>query len=752
MKLCVLAVVAIVFLLGSCSKESNTLYISPTGNDENSGTVNNPFLSMERAKEAISQLIADGVENKEIQVYFRGGTYFFDKSVVFSSDEFGSGNNTIVFSAFQDEKPVFSGGMLLTDWYKAEDKIPNLPEKAKGKVWIADIPSVITHPSARFLGTDLESLVNAVSQKLTTAEDEKTEIPGDDSMGANYDDPEKYSSFIFPEKSFRKWSNINDIEVIVRPHYGWVANILPLKSLDFEKNIAHTSIPATYYITRLSGSGDNANPNLQVLNAIDFLDEPGEWVINSYERKIYYWPKENEPGKIYYPLTKELIRLEGDEEHNKIIKNIVFKGITFAYGDRDTMGEDDIGLQHDWAFFNKSDALVRFVNTEDCVIDNCTFTISGGGGVRFDLHSKGNKIHNSKLNQLGGIPVVMAGYGPGRQDVNQNNEVFNNEIHDCGQSYFHAPAIYLWQTGGNRIAHNLIYNTPYSGIVVSGPRPQFFNKKWMGNRREISGTIFPKGIDIAGVENWVKPSGHITDWDKMFPYLFCNDNIIENNEIHDVMQVLDDGNAIYFSGTGYNNSIRNNYIHNTISPHRQTAIRADDYARDITISDNIIYKFGRAGITTKYDCYIINNYIIDYVPTEKVDGEKFSPFSFLRIAAWGPLKGGIIKNNICYQSAGESIPFLSIGYYTNLLATLDEFPKLSDYDIDQNIYYARGVPHSNREQLESYRSQGVDKASIVADPLFEGLEAEGFKLKSNSPAFKLGIKQIDFENMGVLKN
>jgi hypothetical protein len=744
--------VLIVFLLCSCTEESNTFYVSPTGSDHNSGTKDNPFLSLNQAREAVSQLIEEGVENEEINVYFRGGIYFFEKSVVFNSDEFGSGNNTIVFSAYQDEKPVFSGGMLLEGWKKADYEIPFLPEPAKGKIWVVDVPANIKNPDVRFLGTDSLSLVNAVSESMTTAEDENIEIPKDDFMGANYEEPEKYSSFIFPENSFRDWNNINDIEVIAGPHYGWVSNILPLKSVDFKTNTAYTTIPATYYIARLSGSGDDANPNLQVLNAIDYLDEPGEWVLNSMERKIYYWPLENEPGNVYYPLTKEIIRLEGNEKDGKIIKNIVFRGFTFAHGDRDTMEDGDIGLQHDWAFFNKSDALVRFVDAENCIIDNCTFTASGGGGVRFDLYSQNNKLINSKLSYLGGIPVVLAGYGPGYEDVNRNNEIFNTEIHDFGQSYYHAPGIYLWQSGGNRIAHNLIYNTPYSGIVVSGPRPQFFNTEWMGKRREITGTINRDGIDIDGIETWDRESGHITDWDKMFPYLFSSGNVIEYNEIHHVMQRLDDGNAIYFSGTGYNNSIRNNYLHRNISPHRQTAVRADDYARDITISDNIIYKFSRAGITAKYDCYITNNYIIDYVPTEMVNGEKHNPLSFIRIAAWGPLKGGIIKNNICYQTAGESMPFLSLGLYQNLLASLDELPKLSDFEIDHNLYYATGTLHSNREQLETYRSQGVDENSIIADPQFVGLEEAGFKLHENSPAFKLGIKQIDFESIGLIKN
>ena len=751
MKLSILFSALIILFFASCNQEPHTFYVSPDGNDNYAGTKSKPFLSLSKAKEAVRQVIADGASGKEITVYFRGGTYFISESVIFNEEEFSTGNNKVIFSAYKDEKPVLSAGTLLNGWRKVQHEISYLPEVGIGKIWEIDIPDHIGNPTARFLGTDSLSLINAVSEALTTAEDGELEIPRDDFMGANYEEPEKYSSFIFPENYFRNWENLQDIEVVVGPHYGWVSNILPLKSVDLKNRTAYTTIPATYYISRLSGSGDDANPNLKVLNAIDYLDSPGEWVINSVERKIYYWPLEEQPGNVYYPLTKEIIRLEGNEKEGRIIKNIEFRGFTFAHGERDTMEDGDIGLQHDWAFYNKSDALVRFVDSENCVIDNCTFTASGGGGVRFDLYSRNNKILNSKLSYLGGIPVVLAGYGPGYDDVNRNNEIFNTEIHDCGQSYNHAPAIYLWQSGGNRIANNLIYNTPYSGVVVSGPRPQFFNTEWMGNRREISGTIKRSGIDIDGIENWVRESGHVTDWDKMFPYLFSSENIIEYNEIHNVMNILDDGNAIYFSGTGYNNIMRSNYIHTNISSHRQTAVRADDYARDITIADNIIYKFSRAGITTKYDCYITNNYIIDYVPTEMVNGEIHHPLSFIRIAAWGPLKGGIIKNNICYQTAGTPMPFLSIGLYHNLLRTLDEQPKLNDFEIDNNLYFASGLPHSSRDQLNEYRSHGVDTKSIIADPLFEGLEEKGFRLKQNSPAFNLGIKQIEFDKIGLIK-
>jgi hypothetical protein len=218
------------------------------------------------------------------------------------------------------------------------------------------------------------------------------------------------------------------------------------------------------------------------------------------------------------------------------------------------------------------------------------------------------------------------------------------------------------------------------------------------------------------------------------------------------MQQLDDGNAIYLSGTGYNNIVRKNYVHDNISNHRQAGIRADDYAKDISITENIVYQFARAGIVTKYDNYITNNYVINYVPTEKINGEKHRMLSFIYVTAWGPIKGCRVVKNIFYQSAGISEPFLKMGFQNRLLSSLSEFPKLSDCVIDSNIYFATGVYHSCLENLSELRSQGVDSNSVVADPCFVGLEEAGFKLKKNSPAFKFGIKQIDFENIGLLQN
>ena len=49
---------------------------------------------------------------------------------------------------------------------------------------------------------------------------------------------------------------------------------------------------------------------------------------------------------------------------------------------------------------------------------------------------------------------------------------------------------------------------------------------------------------------------------------------------------------------------------------------------------------------------------------------------------------------------------------------------------------------------ESWQSVGWDKNSVIADPLFENWEKDDYRLKKDSPAFKLGFEQIPVEKIG----
>jgi len=173
MKPQVLLIIALILNFYSCTNNKKEFYVSPGGNDKNPGTKGRPFSSFNKAKDEVARAIADGTKNKEIHVYFRGGTYSFDKSVVIKGEEFVSGNNKIIFSSYHDEKPLFSSGRILTGWSKMSDNPSFLPETAKGKVWVATFTGSKSRPIARFLCTDSAPLVNAVSVGIVTDENDE---------------------------------------------------------------------------------------------------------------------------------------------------------------------------------------------------------------------------------------------------------------------------------------------------------------------------------------------------------------------------------------------------------------------------------------------------------------------------------------------------------------------------------------------------------------------------------------------------
>jgi hypothetical protein len=51
--------------------------------------------------------------------------------------------------------------------------------------------------------------------------------------------------------------------------------------------------------------------------------------------------------------------------------------------------------------------------------------------------------------------------------------------------------------------------------------------------------------------------------------------------------------------------------------------------------------------------------------------------------------------------------------------------------------------------LQILRQQGVAKSDVYADPMFVALNHRDFRLKPESPALKMGIKQIDLKGVGL---
>jgi hypothetical protein len=53
------------------------------------------------------------------------------------------------------------------------------------------------------------------------------------------------------------------------------------------------------------------------------------------------------------------------------------------------------------------------------------------------------------------------------------------------------------------------------------------------------------------------------------------------------------------------------------------------------------------------------------------------------------------------------------------------------------------------DEWTSWQAEGWDKHSLIADPMFVDWQKDDFRLKPESPAFKLGFEAIPVEEIGI---
>ena len=710
----IFALVVATCLCLNANAQKADFYVSTEGGDSWSGTlaapdaqgVDGPFATLERARDAVRKLKKS--KSTDITVLIRGGNYQLEKTVVFGLEDGGGDDATITYAAYPGEKPVFTSAHEIKGWKKASGRLSGLPEKARGKIQVAD-----------------------VSGRFYTFYDDEGMLPRARSAGFIPLKGGSRNTLRFPEGRLKNWPNVKEVEIVVRPHHAWIVNILPLVSVDEEKQIARTSIDATYAMNPLHFL--KTTESCWVENVLDELDEPGEWALDTKEGKLYLWPRNNFPVRA--PGLIEYIRVEGDIDKqgpkDVPVRNLCFNGLTFMHGDRYLLSKDDAGLQHDWDMLDKVNALVRLRGTENCAIEQCKFVHSGSGAIRVDLHGRRNRISGNVIEYMGGAGILLCGYGPGTKDVNRENLVYNNHIHHVGRIYSHSPGIFLWQSGENRVANNLIHHTPYTGVIISGCMTGFFTKKG----RELGRTI--RRHEIKGLPK--KPV-----LDDVRPYLHTHDNLIEYNEIHHAMEMLGDGNAIYIRGAGAGNVIRRNYVHHLVAPMiMQCALRTDGGQRDTLIAENLIYKCTSQGIMLKLNTRCENNIVADIIAP---------PRGYYLAVREGPLTGATIKRNIFYSSSKQTtfIDELPPGKgRTSEDRRGRKLARSKDADTDFNIYFCSADPEMGKAMLEKQQRDGMDKNSRSVDPLFVDPENGDFRFKPRSPALKMGIVPFDMKKVGL---
>lgn len=694
----------------------------PEASEADRGTIEKPFRSLTDARDAVRRWRSNN-PGAEIEVVLRGGVYSLSEPLALGPKDAGAVDRPVVWRAYENENPILSGALEVTGWQRLENEPEHLHPAAHERVWVADLPDGVQNPRALF----------SSGKRLPRARGEGFALePLPDSIAKSADDRRLLA---FPEGAMEDWPDLTQTEIVVIPK-NWSMNILPIESVDIKNGTARTGAPATYPL-----QSNWRDENTWVENTLAVLREPGMWVCDPGKSNLYLWPEDNEePARITASATSELLRIEG-EVHEEAgtdapVHGIVLRGLEFARGNRHPWhGRTGRGLQHDWDRHDEPTAMLRLRAASDCRVEQCVFRDSPAGGVRIDLHASNNQVLGCSFTRLGGTAVTLAGYGLGTKNVNRRNTVINNDIQNIGQDYWHSPAIFVWQSEANHIAHNRIRNVPYTGIVCSGRT--HWDRTGKGDCAalirwdEVETLLGPDYRPARWTEGWYE------DWRRREPLMHSRDNVIEYNDISEVMQVLSDGNGIYISGAGAGNIVRHNHIHDCPSPTMSEGIRCDNDQHETLIQSNLVHHIGGMGTGI---CIKGLNAVIDNIVALPLVEETARGMISLET---GPLYGNPVRRNIVLVDT-PSQAF----YAQSRIHGENRQPMLRDCQAEDNLYWCVKDPSHAENHLETERQHCVELHSRAQDPLFKDPQAGDFRLRPDSPAHEMGIQLPEIDRTG----
>jgi hypothetical protein len=508
-------------------------HVSPAGSDDNPGSAQRPFLTLERARDALR----GGPASHDSQnVYLAGGTYHLRSPVVFGPED----GNTC-YAAATGQRPVLSGLAPLADWLPMDDTGLAVAPQARGKLFVAEITpglrpgGLLVHgqpcPRAAFPATD-DWATWPLAQKIA---ENRLKLP--------------------PELCLAH-TNLADIElnILPTPWTKWRNNLFRVVAMDDDV----ACLDGGLSVNKLVPATDESPARIE--NCLEALSTPGQWCADSRAGRLYYWPPEGgSPTHAAIPVAQSLVRVVGGDEP---VRGLSFRGLGFV----GTAGPDAAALAADGA--------------HELVVEDCEFAGIAGQAVYIGGASRHCAVRDCRVDHCGDAGVVIAGAAcPVLRVENEGHTVERCEISRVGERAWNAPAIAIRSASHNTIRHNYIHDTPYAGITNGGARMIFV----LTETTSAAGTTLGRE-DIPGIETM-----NIVDYKRYV----SGYNMIQGNILRGTMQQLDDGGAIY-SHASHHNIVRGNVTLDTPRNHAYT-LYFDDDETDSLMEHNLVLEHARLG-------------------------------------------------------------------------------------------------------------------------------------------------------------
>ena len=496
-------------------------YVSTKGDDENPGTADAPFLTIEKAIEAVRE--ADKAGKNGITVCIEAGEYCIS-SVEFTKADSGTKECPVTYCSYNGEVIINGGKNLAPENFSAvtdENMLKIFSDEAEKNIVCTDLtklglnaedwgklyPVGLYGTQANYDG-DTEgpapSNLYFNGNSLTTARYPNEgflntveiirEGQGQESSTSNHAKMEGWENLRNPETTIftvdentaeriNSYSSLENVWLWTALIYEWADTTVPLKSFDYETKAVETAYVSKY--GAVSGS------TYYIFNVPEELDSPGEWYLDRSSGMLYVYPPEKtDNAKITISLSTEDLITVTDAEY------LNFEGLSVrgSRGNGIVIKGDNVTVKN--CFISELSGTGISVDGYYNLISGCEFSHIGAtaakirGGDRDKLKSGENRIENCLIHDfseasitegqgvnLGGVGNICAHnefYNAPQQAIiygGNNNIVEYNNIHDVALVSNDSSAIYTgrrWDEAGNIVRYNAVYNIGSDGFTPHG--------------------------------------------------------------------------------------------------------------------------------------------------------------------------------------------------------------------------------------------------------------------------------------------
>ena len=489
----------IIFLGWFPSLFAGEIYVSLQGNDKNPGTKEAPFNTLNRAIKQAREWrrlnrpeVAGG-----IYIRLEEGVYAQRNSLFLRPEDSGTPDSPTVICAVDGAHPVISGGVAVMGW-KRGCSHPAVPEKLRQKIWSAEAPLIgnrrvetrqmwvnghKVQRAAQFPDGGLERMIDFNPEEQTIT------IPVSQSVNSE------------------RLQNAGQLEMIV--HQRWAIAILRVKSIDVKDGQAVVSFHEPESHLEFAHpwpqpviGGEKGNSSFCLTNALELLDQPGEWFQEYPSGTIYYYPQADEnmeTAEVIIPALETLVTIDGTL--SRPVKHIQFNGITFAHTSwmrpsyqghvtlqggfplLDAYKLQEPGLPEkaeleNQAWITRPETAIRVRGAEHIDFKHCTFRHLSSTGLDYEWAVTASSVEDCQFTDIGGTALLVGAFPDGGfethipfipadvRELCSHITIRNNIISNVTNEDWGCVGIGTGYVRNMDISHNEVCHLNYSGICV----------------------------------------------------------------------------------------------------------------------------------------------------------------------------------------------------------------------------------------------------------------------------------------------